>query len=177
MAILVLIQKSGLTKLRKRVKQGDIVVSNTDETEKFSAFNKDAYIKMGMVHFQKNKAIPWEKYLDNQKILNGHCSSWASNLILGSDWGHKERARENIIIHSNSIAPMYLLTKDHKGKEGGLYRTRPVISGAQGMSVHLNNVLSDILEPIDDSMPVVEMSLMSTEDSLNRIDMLNTLIK
>ena len=63
---------------------------------------------------------------------------------------------------------MYPLLKDHKEVKDGIHRTRPVVSGGQSMGVHLNNIISMVLDPIareaDDSEEVI-----SPEEALARI--------
>ena len=80
--------------------------------------------------------------------------------------------RETMINQSVLIPPMYLLCKDHKViKPGELPSTRPVISGCKGMNLNLNDILSDILEPLTRAMDSDEV--ISAEDSLHLADSLN----
>ena len=69
---------------------------------------------------------------------------------------------------------MTLLAKDHKPPGAdGLISTQPVVSACTGMNVPMNDLLSELLEPIamymGDSGEVV-----SSENMLNLIDNLNT---
>ena len=91
---------------------------------------------------------------------------------LGKHWDQVGRMRETMINHSTLVPPMYLLCKDHKTvKPGDLPSTRPVVSGCKGMNLNLNDILSDILEPLTRAMESDEM--ISTEDALHLVDTLN----
>ena len=57
-----------------------------------------------------------------QKELNGHISMLIKTFKIGSNWGHEDRVRETMMNENQSICPLSLLYKDHKGwvaKEGG----------------------------------------------------------
>ena len=50
-----------------------------------------------------------------------------------------------------SVAPLYLLFKDHKGWQintGTPPPSRPVVSAGSGQNDHLSEIISHILEPI-----------------------------
>ena len=49
-----------------------------------------------------------------QRILNGHVSEWIKMTGMGEKWKHVKRQRETHIDHGESVAPLYLLIKDHK---------------------------------------------------------------
>ena len=52
---------------------------------------------------------------------------------------------------NQSICPMNLLFKDHKGwspDEGTVPPTRPVVGGHLGINLHISELVSDILDPI-----------------------------
>ena len=54
---------------------------------------------------------------------------------------------------SLAVPPLYMLLKDHKRMDPeGLYPTRPVISSAKGMNLHLNDILHEILQPIQENI-------------------------
>ena len=61
-------------------------------------------------------------------------------------------------------------------KRDGVYQTRRVVSGGKSMNVHLNNIISMLVDPIaqeaNDSEEVI-----SSEEALARIDLANFKIK
>ena len=163
--------------MKKRVREGEIVVVKTDKSGKLSAMDRDTYIDAGREHTSKDEENTREECERRQKILNGHQSSWLKILNNGEDWSHQDRFRSTTINNSAAVLPLYILVKDHKPpRPDGIPKTRPVVSGNQGMTVHLNNTLSDLIEPIvalaEDSAEVI-----STEDSLRKIDDANERLK
>ena len=70
---------------------------------------------------------------------------------LGKAHKHINRIRSLKVKLSLSMAPMYLLFKDHKGwslETGTLPSSRPVVSAGAGQNNHMSDILSTILEPI-----------------------------
>ena len=68
---------------------------------------------------------------------------------------------------------MSLLVKDHKKvEEGKLPKTRPVVSASEGIGTSFSNILSEIVEPLADSL-TDSMEVISTEDFISRIEETN----
>ena len=81
-----------------------------------------------MKHVAKDEAVGLEFMLKNQKRLNGHISMILKTFNVGAAWNHQARIRATKLTHSLSIAPVYLLYKDHKGwavETGGVPPSRP----------------------------------------------------
>ena len=67
--------------------------------------------------------------------------------------------------------------KDHKKiQPGEIPKTRAIISSKSGMGVHLNNILSELVEPLADNIED-KIEVISGEEMLNRIDRLNKLVE
>ena len=78
--------------------------------------------------------------------------------------------RKSLIDHAPLVPPMYLLEKDHEQVQPGtLPPTIAVVSGNRGMNINLNDVLSEVLEPLARCMPNTNEAI-STEHTLNFID-------
>ena len=78
-----------------------------------------------------------------------------------------------MINKGDNVAPLYVLLKDHKPVvEGELPKTRPVCSSQQGLNYHLQNTLSDIIEPLAEEVEG-SIEVGSTEDLLHEVDKLN----
>ena len=169
-------QQRGIKKLRKRTKDGELLVVSTDKSGKLAVVSVENYIKMGELHTSKDKEVNEEKAKELQRVHNGHVSMWLKITNMGENWNHCDRIRENCINHSCSVAAMYLLVKDHKPTNPGeLPATRPVCSGCNSMGVHLSNILSEIIDAIANSMKG-SMEVISTEDLLYKIDEFNKLV-
>ena len=70
-------------------------------------------------------------------------------LNIGEAWTHKERYRETMLNKTASVPSLSILVKDHKQVgQGELPKSRPVCSSGESMNLHLNNIVSEILEPL-----------------------------
>ena len=163
-------QIRGVMKLKKKVKEGKIVICRTDKTDKMAALSRESYLAAGKEHTSKDVETTREECEERQRTLNGHQSSWLKITGNGRNWRHESRFRSMTINKSAAIPPLYCLIKDHKAVgEGGIPRTRPVVSGNLGMNVHLNNHLSDLIEPIA-NLARESCKAISTEESLRILD-------
>ena len=107
-------QKEGLKRIRKRVKDHEVLVIPTDKSGRLCLVTPGAYEAMGKVHTTKDKEVGLEEAKKTQELLNGHVSMWIKGFSIGEDWNHLDRIRETTICHDGKITPMYLLIKDHK---------------------------------------------------------------
>ena len=67
-------EKDGIKSIRKRRKEGEIVIVPTDKSNRFSVMTLDTYLKAGKVHTNKDKEITAEEVKQNQNEVNGHVS-------------------------------------------------------------------------------------------------------
>ena len=167
-------EKSGLDKLLKRIKAGEIVTMATDKSGKLAVTSRENYIKMGEAHTSKDIEVDCEKVVKVEKIINGHVSMLQKILNIGSEHNHVERVRESLIQRSKNVAKLVLLGKDHKSVDPvtGLIKTRPVHTANTGMDAPLSDLISDFVDPFID---ILENSneIISSEDLKNKIDAYN----
>ena len=164
-------------KLKRRVNNNSVVICKSDKTGRMIAMSREAYLKAGKEHTEKDLITTREECRLKQRILNGHMSQWLKISRAGSNWGHEDRFRSVTINKSASVPPLYCLVKDHKKMgPGGIPRTRPVVSGNMGANVHLNNLISDLIEPIAGILEETT-EVISTEESLRIIDDTNKKLK
>ena len=165
----------GLKKLQKRVKEGELVVVKSDKSGKFSIMSMDEYRRAGEVHTRKDREVTVDFLLKNQRKLNGHLSMLLKTFLVGKNHEHYERIRNLKLTHSLSVAPLYLLFKDHKGwtlSTGKPSPSRPVVSAGSGQDDHLSEIISHILEPIVKMRPG-GMEMTSTGDFIALVDGIN----
>ena len=77
--------------------------------------------------------------------------------------------------HSLSVAPLYLLFKDHKGWSvslGGAPPSRPVASAGSGQNDHMSETISQMLEPVANTWKK-GMEVNSTQDFISKMDKIN----
>ena len=132
----------GLKSLKKKVKDGDIIICQTDKSGRFAVMRMETYLMAGEKHVKDDAEINLEDVKENQRVVNGHVAMWLKIFKVGSDWKHQSRHRETKINQSLGIAPVYLLFKDHKKwdkKDGSPPPTRPVASASSGMNIHFSS--------------------------------------
>ena len=168
----------GLKSLKKRVANGELVVVKSDKSGRFSVMSMAEYTRAGEVHTMKDTEVTLEFLLKNQRKINGHISMLLKTFMVGKLHEHYERIRNLKLTHSLSVAPLYLLFKDHKGWQintGTPPPSRPVVSAGSGQNDHLSEIISHILEPIVKMNPG-GMEMTSTGDFLALVDGINKMV-
>ena len=174
---LTIVQRKGLAKLLKLIREGVLLVLLTDKSGKLAVSTVESYLKMGQEHIKEDKEVDQETVRRVQRRLNGHMSMWLKMSCQGEAWNHQDRMRETCLNSSCSISPLHLLIKDHKKTEpGDLPRTRPVCDGTSGMDVHLSNHLSEYLEAIAE-VREDKIEVNSTEDLASRMEEFNEIVE
>ena len=126
-------EQQGMKSLKRRIKEGEIVITSTDKSGRLAALNKLQYIQSGEKHTSKDKIITWKdiKYIQGQ--VNEH--TWWTAKILGySKTKDEKRMFKNLHEASSQVPEMMLLVKDHKSwsfSSGKAIPSRPVIFGKQ----------------------------------------------
>ena len=132
--------RDGIKSLKKRSKDGEIVIVETDKSGKFCVFSMEEYLKAGEVHTKNDKKVDEKELREIQKTVNATCSLFLKIFKVGESSEHVERHRTNYINQSANPSGMKLLLKDHKGLEK--IHTRRL--NGPGMNIHISNLLSDI---------------------------------
>ena len=165
----------GLKSLKKRVADGSLIICQTDKSGRFAVRSKEEYSEAGAKHVDKDEEVTMEFLIKNQKKLNGHMSMLLKTFNVGADWKHQARIRATKITWSLSVAPLYLLYKDHKGwtvEAGGPPPTRPVASAGGGQNDNMSETVSGILEPVASTW-TGGMETKSTPGFLSKINEMN----
>ena len=163
--------RDGVKSLKKRSKDGELVITETDKSGKFCVFSMEEYMKAGEVHTRNDEKIDEKELKKVQNTLNATCSMFLKVFRVGENSDHVERHRTNHINQSVNPSAMRLTLKDHKGLEN--IKTRPLCG--PGMNTNLSNLLSDILEAIANNMPQT-WEQCSTESVLGKVDKHNKLV-
>ena len=171
-------QAQGLKSLKTRVKNGEVVIVPTDKSGNLAIMSRNSYMEAGMVHTAKDRLVGMEEVKMAQKELNGHISMLIKAFKIGSHWKHGYRCRETMMGESQSVCPLSLLFKDHKGwvaGGGSKPPTRPVAGGHLGINLHISEIVSEILDPVVE-LVMNGREVISTEDLLGKIEILNELM-
>ena len=142
-------QRMGLDSVMKKVSSQEVIICKSDKTGKLIPVSPQTYAAMGEIHTKKDRVISeWETHVI-QKELNNHTSAWLRMLQAGENWGHGKIYRGTCLNNTASVPTLSLLIKDHKPVEPGeLPKTRLVVGSQAGMNLHLNNLISEVLEPL-----------------------------
>ena len=166
----------GLRSLRKRIKEGELVVLPTDKTGLFAVMSRSTYTECGMKHVKGYTEVGWDDLKVAQSELNGHTSMMIKIFGIGEAWNHTSRVRETMLGESMTTCPLTLQYKDHKGwtrEMGTIPPTRPVVGGPLGMNLYLSEIVSDLVEPLVDRYKGGKENI-SSEDLIARLVQLNS---
>ena len=165
-------QQAGLKSLKKKIKDGDIIVLKTDKSGKLCVASRDAYVKMGMIHTEKDKKIGWNEIQEMEKQINGHSVAWVKMHNTGEHHGHHDRVIDSKVSRSKNLSTMYLVVKDHKKEPG---KSRPIVTGCSGNTRALSNSVSNLLESVANMIENV-FERISSEDMLHSAKISNQII-
>ena len=170
-------EQQGLKSLLKRIKAGEIVVTQSDKSSRMCVLTPEQYLKSGKVHTDNDLEINWEKVKTLQNQVNSTVW-WLSKILNHARDTDEERMQRNIQNNNCELAEMYLLLKDHKkwsADSDSAVPSRPVVSGNDTYNVHLSELLSEILEPV--SKEICGAEIASTEDALCEFTQINKWIE
>ena len=136
-------EMKGVKSLKRRVKEGDLLIAQTDKSARFAVMLVKQYLETGAVHTHKDKEMDWAKvkYLKNQ--VNSHVW-WLSKILGYGKNTDQPRMLKNIQDHGQEVPEMVLLVKDHKSwKKDAPIPMRPVVSGNKCINTYLPELLSE----------------------------------
>ena len=165
-------EQEGLKSLQKRIKEGDLIILKTDKSSKFTVTNRQEYLKMGQEHVNKDKMVNRQEIIETEETINGHSRAWAHIWGCGKDHKHFDRIMTSKVTHSENVANLYLMHKDHKP---GI-KTRPTATGHSSNSLGLSNSVAEVLESIANS-EANRYNTISSEDMLSRMHAYNKKIE
>ena len=170
-------EKKGIQSLKKRK---DLIIAQTDKSGRFSIDSRDNYMEAMQTHIENDDTITEEEHEEAQKEINAHSIFWCRILSLSKETGKNEEANErnhlrsknNLLVDSCELPPVYGLRKDHKAVEND-YKgppLRPVCDATSGYLNKLAHLMSKILIQFWKNE---EENCTSTEELLADFDELN----
>ena len=78
-------QQAGLKSLKKRKKDGEIVVTPIDKTGNLAVFSRESYEKTGNEHTKGDTEVGWERIKESQSEVNGHVAMIIKMFKLGKN--------------------------------------------------------------------------------------------
>ena len=140
----------------------------TDKSTKFAVTTEQEYLKMGQEHTSKDREITRQEIIEIEEKLNGHNRAWVQIWGSGIDHNHQQRIINSKVTHSENVADLYLMYKDHKKGD----KTRPTATGHSSDSLGLSNSVAEVLEAVANSEKD-RYNTISSEDMLYRIHQYN----
>ena len=98
-------EKRGLAKLRKRIKEGNIVIVKTDKSGKIAAMSKEKYLEMGLKNCIEDRKIDRIEVKNRERNINDHTRMLIKALNAGEAHGHVKRIIDSKVTNSETIAP------------------------------------------------------------------------
>ena len=166
----------GLKSVSDRIKEGELIVVETDKSGKMLPCDAESYIKMGEVHTSKDQEVNMDTVKEKAADHDSHVSTWIKILSIGSNNKHSHRFRESYM-GGDTPCPLTVLAKDHKNRNADeTMKTRPVVSGCSSYNRGLSEILSELLEAVLKDIKG-GVTVISSDDLLSRLHKLNSVIK
>ena len=83
--------------MSKKIKEGDIIICETDKSGKLCAVTRSAYLEMGLKHTVGDVEILNDEINKIQAKLRGHTSMWCKMAGVGSNWNHDKRIKDSLM--------------------------------------------------------------------------------
>ena len=170
-------EKSGLKSIKQKVKNGDIVVFETDKSSRLSVDSPTNYRLACAPHIQNDEVVSIKEHDQIENQLSAHAVMWSRMLKAGSALNQEKRVTDNMRSKSSPIAPLYTSRKDHKpipagnGEKGP--PVRPVCGAQNSHNNKLSHILCTLLDPVWQTKDNVNCC-MSTEEMKADIEKINT---
>ena len=77
-------EKAGLTILKKRIENDEIIIMRTDKSSKLAICDVDTYLKLGEKHIDKE--ITLKDVGETEKDMNGHTAMFIKMTGMEDEW-------------------------------------------------------------------------------------------
>ena len=108
----------GLRKLRKRIKNKEILAVKTDKSGKLTVIRRDLYETLGKEKCRQDRQISDYEHRAIERRINDHVRFWTRMVNTGINHNHLDRIIASKQSESENAASKYFMYKDHK-VEGG----------------------------------------------------------
>ena len=167
----------GIKDLGKLCKEEDLVVFQTDKSNKLSVNTRENYLKKMDKHTEGNLVITNQQLHLKERLLNHHTLQTARALGVGRGTTDSQAARLKAALLNQDKTPpiLYGTPKDHKpvqqGEEETGPPTRPICGAKRAPNGQLSDLLVRVLDPLCD-LEAEELGTesRSTEDMIASLD-------
>ena len=143
-------EQSGISSLKKKVADKEIVIFQTDKSGRVSVDTPENYRIAMQSHFVSDPVISQERTNSIEKVLNAHSIVWTRILSAGTLTRNEKRIKDSMISSNSAIPPLYGLRKDHKVHQDTRAGppTRPVCGANSSVNYKLSHLLSMLLAEV-----------------------------
>ena len=163
----------GIQSLKKRCKNEDLVIMETDKSKRMSIMTKENYIAVTEQTIFEDQTVSQEELAGIENLLNAHTCQVARAFNLCYEQGDFRRIKQAIMNFSIVPPALRSLRKDHKEVAESLKMfgppARPVGNGNNSPDSQLSWLLATICQKAADSLNS-PTECISTEDLLASID-------
>ena len=92
---------------QEKIKEGSIVISQTDKSSRFAVLCKKQYLESGRVHTMKDKKISWREVSYIQAQVNSHVW-WLTHILKYGNDTDPKRVLKSLQNHSLEVPDMVL---------------------------------------------------------------------
>ena len=133
-----------LNSIKERVVKQEIIVDETDKTNRIYVMKAETYLKSMKEHVVDDKEINKKELNKIERKLNGHSKSIVKIFKVGYTHGQQKRALRNATVQINGQVPVLRgAEKDHKSSEGNI-KMRPIENAMDGPKKTISDIFSDI---------------------------------
>ena len=123
-------EKTRLTKIRKRVRAGELIVLKSDKGNRFTVSSVESYERQGDQHTMKDRNITEEEQENSQARMNVLSQSLSKIVGLSSNWGTNNEGRCWANLTTGACISPLLYPSPKMHKEPDAHRdpkTRPIV--------------------------------------------------
>ena len=169
-------ESRGLQKLKKRVREGEIVCYTTDKSGRWSVDSVENYKRACEEHLGVDKTveITWEDHDRAEKTMNAEGMALLRMLGLSESEGGDGRLWQVLKVEGVKVPPFYGMRKDHKKVEEGMEdvgpKVRPVCGARDCVTKRVSYILSSVLAVLVNGEST---HCWSTDDMIDEIKRVN----
>ena len=89
-------QKRGIKSLKRKQKEGEIVIFQTDKSGKLAADTPDNYTEAARPHIEKDMIVTQKEYEDVEKLINACSLFWMRMLRVGEEIRDQKRYKRSM---------------------------------------------------------------------------------
>ena len=161
-------QSLGSTKLRKRADSGELVISETDKSNRTSISSRENYRLQGAPHVKNDLPVDWDFIKTKRREIQAHTRALINVFSVGKDQGEQQELRlRNACMEQSTLIPKARVQqKDHKPvNQDGIPKARFLCNAANTMNQIASDILTDCLQGMHKSDQTHECN--STEDFIS----------